>query len=86
MLKDMRYTGICLGWSAECDIEEPVGVLICHIEHYCSGLEVLELNNLSSEHIEVRDLLDLETIDHSSDCRKSGSILMLDLNDRLCEQ
>ena len=86
MLKDVRDSRILLGGSPESDLECPVGVLVCHIEHGCSGLDVLELNDLCSEHIEIRDILDLETIDYSSYCRKSGRVLILDLYDRLCEQ
>ena len=42
MLKHVWDTGILLSGCAESDVEEPVGVLVCDIEHGRTGLDVLE--------------------------------------------
>ena len=83
MLEDVRDSGIGFGRGPEADHEGSVGVFICDIHYFCTGLVVHKAVYGGSDHVEVTDFLNGESVDFQSLC---GHLLsVVDLVDRLRE-
>ena len=79
----MGNTGVCLGGCPEADNEGSVGVFIGDIQHCCARLVMFKTVNGGSDHVEVTDFLNGESVGFQS---FHGHLLsVFELIDRLSE-